>query len=85
MIIHAESLLSASNIQRLLVDMPSTFTDFHPLGYVLIVMLGAGVAERSGLFATAMSVSMSKAPKSLLTPAVVLIGMMEILQQMPLT
>ena len=47
MIIHAESLLSASNIQRLLVDMPSTFTDFHPLGYVLVVMLGAGVAERS--------------------------------------
>ena len=75
MIIHAESLLSASNIQRLLVDMPSTFTDFHPLGYVLVVMLGAGVAERSGLFATAMSASMSKAPKLLLTPAVALIGM----------
>ena len=74
-IIHAESLLSASNIQRLLVDMPSTFTDFHPLGYVLVVMLGAGVAERSGLFATAMSASMSKAPKFLLTPAVALIGM----------
>ena len=75
MIIHAESLLSASNIQRLLVDMPSTFTDFHPLGYVLVVMLGAGVAERSGLFATAMSASMSRAPKFLLTPAVALIGM----------
>ena len=75
-IIHAESLLSASNIQRLLVDMPSTFTDFHPLGYVLVVMLGAGVAERSGLFATAMSASMSKAPKFLLTPAVALIGML---------
>ena len=76
MIIHAESLLSASNIQRLLVDMPSTFTDFHPLGYVLVVMLGAGVAERSGLFATAMSASMSRAPKFLLTPAVALIGML---------
>ena len=75
MIIHAESLLSASNIQRLLVDMPSTFTDFHPLGYVLVVMLGAGVAERSGLFATAMSAIMSRAPKFLLTPAVALIGM----------
>ena len=74
MIIHAESLLSASNIQRLLVDMPSTFTDFHPLGYVLVVMLGAGVAERSGLFATAMSASMSRAPKFLLTPAVAHIG-----------
>ncbi len=71
----AESLLSAANIQRLLVEMPATFTGFHPLGYVLVVMLGAGVAERSGLFAAAMSGAVSKAPKLLLTPAVALIGM----------
>jgi aminobenzoyl-glutamate transport protein len=72
----AESLLSAKNIQRLLVEMPATFTEFHPLGYVLVVMLGAGVAERSGLFASAMSGAVSKAPKLLLTPAVALIGML---------
>ncbi|MFL2850886.1 MAG: AbgT family transporter [Pseudohongiellaceae bacterium] len=76
LVINAESLLSASNIQRLLVEMPSTFTSFHPLGYVLVVMLGAGVAERSGLFAVAMSGAMSKAPQSMLTPAVALIGML---------
>ena len=75
-VVNAESLLSAANIQRLLVDMPATFTGFHPLGYVLVVMLGAGVAERSGLFAVAMSGAMSKAPQSLLTPAVALIGML---------
>ncbi len=74
--VYAESLLSATNIQRLLVDMPETFAGFHPLGYVLVVMLGAGVAERSGLFASAMSGAVSKAPKFLLTPAVALIGMM---------
>lgn len=73
--VNAESLLSAANIQRLLVDMPATFTGFHPLGYVLVVMLGAGVAERSGLFASAMSGAVSKAPRFLLTPAVALIGM----------
>lgn len=74
-IVSAESLLSAANIQRLLVEMPATFAGFHPLGYVLVVMLGAGVAERSGLFASAMSGAVSKAPKLLLTPAVALIGM----------
>ncbi|MEQ8953615.1 MAG: AbgT family transporter, partial [Gammaproteobacteria bacterium] len=74
-IVSAESLLSAANIQRLLVEMPATFAGFHPLGYVLVVMLGAGVAERSGLFGVAMSASVSKAPKFLLTPAVALIGM----------
>lgn len=75
-LVNAESLLSAANIQRLLVEMPATFTSFHPLGYVLVVMLGAGVAERSGLFAAAMSGAVARAPKLLLTPAVALIGMM---------
>ena len=74
--VRAESLLSAANIRRLLVEMPSTFTGFHPLGYVLVVMLGAGVAERSGLFAAAMSGAVAKAPKLLLTPAVALFGML---------
>lgn len=73
-IITAESLLSADNIQRLLVDMPDTFTGFHPLGYVLVVMLGAGVAERSGFFGTAMSGAVSKAPTFFLTPAVAFVG-----------
>ena len=39
--VNAESLLSASNIQRLLVDMPGTFTGFHPLGYVLVPFFDA--------------------------------------------
>ncbi len=74
--IHAASLLSAANIRRFLVEMPMTFTYFAPLGMVLVVMLGAGVAERSGLFATAMSAFVKKAPALLLTPAVAFMGMM---------
>ncbi len=76
LVIQAESLLSADNIRRLLVEMPRTFTGFHPLGYVLVVMLGAGVAERSGLLGTAMSAAVSNVPKLLLTPAVALVGML---------
>ena len=41
-VISAVSLLAPENIQRLWVDMPATFTHFHPLGYVLVVMLAAG-------------------------------------------
>lgn len=73
--VHALSLLSADNLRRLAVEMPATFTGFHPLGYVLVVMLGAGVAERSGLFGVAMSGAVSRAPGFLLTPAVALVGM----------
>ncbi|MEM9619582.1 MAG: AbgT family transporter [Pseudomonadota bacterium] len=75
LIIQAASLLSAENIQRLWVQMPATFTHFHPLGYVLVVMLGAGVAERTGLFGTAMRGAVRNAPKFLLTPMVALVAM----------
>ena len=68
-IIFATSLLSAENIARLWIEMPKTFTHFHPLGYVLVVMLGAGVAERSGLFATAMRAGVRDTPSTLLTPS----------------
>ena len=74
-VIPAISLLSAENIARLWVEMPRTFTHFHPLGYVLVVMLGAGVAERSGLFASAMRSAVRNAPLSLLTPVVALVAM----------
>jgi aminobenzoyl-glutamate transport protein len=75
-IISASSLLSADNIARLWIDMPKTFTHFHPLGYVLVVMLGAGVAERAGLFGTGMRAAARDKPKELLTPIVVLAGML---------
>lgn len=72
----AVSLLSPENIQRLWVEMPKTFTHFHPLGYVLVVMLGAGVAERSGFFGAGMSKAVKSAPTALLTPVVALVAML---------
>ncbi|MEM6650298.1 MAG: AbgT family transporter [Pseudomonadota bacterium] len=74
-VISVVSLLSAENIQRLWVEMPKTFTHFHPLGYVLVVMLGAGVAERSGFFAAGMRTAVRSAPSFLLTPVTALVAM----------
>jgi aminobenzoyl-glutamate transport protein len=75
-VVQAQSLLSADNLQRLLVEMPATFAGFYPLGFVLVVMLGAGVAERAGLFAAAMSSAVSRAPLGILTPTVALVAML---------
>jgi aminobenzoyl-glutamate transport protein len=76
LLLQAQSLLSAENIQRLWTQMPATFTHFHPLGYVLVVMLGAGVAERSGLFASGIRQAVRNAPKGLLTPVVAIVAML---------
>ena len=74
--IKAHSLLSGENLRRLLTQMPQTFTHFHPLGYTLVIMLGAGVAERSGMLGAAMRAGVHNAPKFLLTPTVVAVGLL---------
>lgn len=43
------NLLSAEQIQRMLGEAVKNFTQFAPVGVVLVVMLGVGVAEHSGL------------------------------------
>ena len=75
-LITSTSLLSADNIARLWTEMPKTFTHFHPLGYVLVVMLGAGVAEKSGLFAAGIRRAVKSAPTTFLTPVVALVAML---------
>ena len=71
----ASSLFSAENIARLFIEMPRTFAGFAPLGLVLTIMLGAAVAERSGLFSALIRASLGNANKALLTPIVAVIGM----------
>ena len=71
----ATSLFSAENIGRLLTEMPRTMSGFAPLGLILVIMLGASVAERSGMFSALIRVSLRNAPRVILTPIVALVGM----------
>lgn len=72
----ASSLLADDNLRRLLEEMPKTLTSFAPLGTVLVMMLGTGVAERSGYFSAALRGALRSAPRILLTPVVVFAGCM---------
>jgi aminobenzoyl-glutamate transport protein len=74
--LRALSLLSEENLRRLLVEMPTTFTTFPPLGLVLVVMLGAAVAERTGLFSALLGNSVRNLPRRFLTPSLFMIGVM---------
>ncbi len=74
--VSAQNLFSATNIQRLLTEMPRTFTSFHPLGMVLVVMIGAGIAERAGLFGAGLRSLVKGIPGILLTPTLVFAGIM---------
>lgn len=71
----AQSLLSPENLERLIIGMPRTLADFPPLGIVVTIIYGASVAERAGLFATAIRGALLNAPRAILTPIVVVTGM----------
>jgi len=45
------NLLSVEGIQKILTGVVTNFTDFAPLGTVLVALLGIGIAEGSGLIA----------------------------------
>mgnify|MGYP006209121601 CR=1 FL=1 len=74
--IEAVNLLSGAVLRRILTEMPSIFAGFPPLGLVLTVMLGIGVAEKSGLVACALRRLLINVPKALLSAAVVFAGIM---------
>lgn len=74
--VRVSSMFAAENIRRLLVEMPKTFMHFEPLGMVLLIMMGAGVAERAGLIAAALGAALRNVPPRALTPSIVLIGIL---------
>jgi aminobenzoyl-glutamate transport protein len=74
----AKSLLSEEMIRQLLTEMARTFTGFAPLGMVLTIMLGAGVAEHSGLLAALIRKAVQGIPDRVLAPAIMLIGMLSV-------
>lgn len=74
--IAAQSLLAGENIRHLLTDITSIFVNFPPLGLVLVVMIGAGVAERTGLFAAGLRAMVSWVPAPMLTATLVFAGVM---------
>lgn len=66
--------LSGTAIANFLSTMVKTFTDFHPLGIVLVALLGVGVAEHTGFINASLKWLLGFTSKSLLTPMLVFIG-----------
>ncbi|MBU6156981.1 MAG: AbgT family transporter, partial [Alphaproteobacteria bacterium] len=70
----AVSLLDSAQIRRLFVEMPQILTAFPPLGVVLVVIIGSGLAERSGFFAAALKGLVRAVPRPFMTFTIVLAG-----------
>lgn len=71
-----KSLLSVDGIQYILTSMVDNFIGFKPLGIVLTIMLGIGLADKVGLVETFIKSTILRAPKSLITYAVIFVGIL---------
>ncbi|MEX2181333.1 MAG: AbgT family transporter [Gemmatimonadaceae bacterium] len=69
-------LATAEGVRRMLTEGVRNFTGFAPLGLVIVVVIGIGVTERSGLITAALRRLLLVVPPSLLTATVVFAGVM---------
>ncbi|WP_079710661.1 AbgT family transporter [Paraliobacillus ryukyuensis] len=69
------NLLNGAGLIKILQNLVTNFTSFPPLGLVLVVMLGVGLAESTGLIAAFMKTTILNAPKKLILPVIVLVAM----------
>ena len=73
--LQVNNLLSGAALTSFMSQMVTIFTSFAPLGVVLVAMLGIGVADGAGYFNTGIKLLLSKTTAKLLTPMVVLVGL----------
>ena len=68
------NLLSGPAMTAWLSVMLTNFSHFHPVGVVLVAMLGIGVAEHTGFINTGLRALLGVTAKWLVTPMVILVG-----------
>ena len=71
-----QSLLTQEGFHWMLTSAVKNFTEFPPLGLVLGMVLGIGLAERVGLIEAVLRKMMSGVPKQLLSFSVVFVGVL---------
>ncbi|MBW6459052.1 MAG: AbgT family transporter [Bacteroidales bacterium] len=75
-VIMVNNLVSGDGFRWIYTHIITNFVLFPPLGYVLVVMVGIGVAEGSGLFNVMIRALVLGAPRRLITAAVVTAGIL---------
>jgi aminobenzoyl-glutamate transport protein len=72
--IQVNNQLSGTALAQFFSTMVTTFTGFHPLGVVLVALLGVGVAEHTGFINAGLKRLLSVTSARLLTPMLILVA-----------
>jgi aminobenzoyl-glutamate transport protein len=71
-----QSQLTGSALATFMSRMVTTFTSFHPLGVVLVSLLGVGIAEHTGFINAGLKAMLSVTSARLLTPMLIAVGIL---------
>jgi aminobenzoyl-glutamate transport protein len=74
--IQVQSQLTGAAIATFFARMVTTFTSFHPLGVVLVSLLGVGIAEHTGFINAALKSLLNVTSARLLTPMLIAVGIL---------
>jgi aminobenzoyl-glutamate transport protein len=70
------NLLAGAAVTEFLANMVRTFVNFHPLGVVLVAMLGIGVADHAGMIRSALRAMLNVTSRHWLTPMLMLVAVL---------
>lgn len=71
----AVSLLSYDAVRTVFANLVKTYAGFPPLGLILVMMLGIGIVEQTGLISALMRKSVMGAPAFLVTAILAVVGL----------
>ena len=69
-----KNLLAPANLLEFFAGLVPTFVNFHPLGVVLVAMLGIGVADHAGFISGSLRALLAITARGLLTPMLITVA-----------
>jgi aminobenzoyl-glutamate transport protein len=74
--LQVKNLLAGDSLTGFMTGMVNTFVTFHPLGVVLVAMLGIGVAEHTGFISAGLRALLAMTAQKLLTPMLIAVAIL---------
>lgn len=74
--VEARNLMSADGLVLMVTESINNFTEFPALGMVLVVMIGIGIAEKTGYFEALLKRTLEVAPVALIIPTIIIVGIL---------
>lgn len=74
--LYVKSLISKEGLHWIMTDMIKNYINFPPLGMIMVLTMGIGIVEKSGLMTTVINCTVNSIPKKYVTLTIVFLSFM---------